>query len=318
MKKYILILLILFPIFVFSQANKLIRQGLKAEDLEEQIRLFSEAINIEPDNLDAYFYRAVAKHNIGDFNGAILDYTKVAFKEPTADVYFNRGNSRYSLMDYYGAKEDYTKALELNKDFIEAKFSLAVTLNDLEDYEGAIKELEVPNLKNSAAIYLQLARAYNGLKNFNKALENYNAAVLISPSTRTFFERGRFFMSINYYKKANEDFNRAVFLEQGNLPAGFFRGTSFLLLGKFKEALNDFSALSEFDITDFDAAIGLSMTYQGLNDMENAKKYFTKAKSVLLGLNPDKPNNIELFQDTYWYQKQFFVFNEFHEKMSVL
>lgn len=303
---------------VVSQANKLIRQGLKEEDLEEQIRLFSEVINIEPDNLDAYFYRAVAKHNMGDFNGAILDYTKVAFKEPTADVYFNRGNSRYSLMDYYGAKEDYSKALELNKYFIEAKFSLAVTLNDLEDYEGVIKELEVPNIINSAAIYLQLARAYNGLKNFNKALENYNDAVLISPSTQTFFERGRFYMSINYYKKANEDFNRAVYMEQGNLPAGFFRGTSFLLLGRFKEALNDFSALCEFDITDFDAAIGLSITYYRLNDLDNAKKNFTKAKSIIIGSNPIKTKNIELFKESYWYQKQFFVFNEFYKKINTL
>lgn len=318
MKKHIIIILILSPILVFCQANKLIRQGLKSVDLEEQIRLFSEAIDIEPDNLDAYFYRAVAKHNTGDFNGAILDYTRVAFKEPTADVYFNRGNSRYGLMDYYGAKEDYKKALELNKDFIEAKYSLAVTLNDLEDYEGAIKELEIPNIKKSAGIYLQLARAYNGLKNYNKALENYNGAVLILPTTQTFFERGRFYMSINYFKKANDDFNRAIYLEQGNLPAGFFRGTSFLLLGKFKDALNDFSALCDFDITDFDAAIGLSMTYYRLNDLENAKKNFTKAKSIISGSNPIKTNTIELFKDSYWYQKQFFVFSEFYNEINEL
>ena len=318
MKKYITLALLLMPLLVFCQANKLIRQGLKSVNPEEQIKLFSEALDIDPENLDAYFYRAIAKHNLGDFNGAILDYTKVAFKEPSADVYFNRGNSRYSLMDYYGAKDDYNKAIELNKQFLEAKYSLAVTLNDLEDFDGAIKELEGIKKIKSAAIHLQLARAYTGIDNYNKTLENYNNAILLLPNTTTFMERGKFFMSINYFQKANDDFNRAVSLDQTNLTAGFFRGTSFLLLGKFQEAVEDFKALSEFDITDFDAVIGLSMAYLRLNDIENAKQNFIKAKSIIIGNNPVKNSTIELFKDSYWYQKQSYFFSEYFKAISTL
>jgi len=319
MKKYILLTCLLLPLLTIGQANKLIRKGLKTVDPNEQIQIFTEAITLEPNNLDAYFYRGLAKNNIGDFNGAILDYTKVIFYEPSADVYFNRGNSKYSMMDFKGAEGDYTKALELNPEFIEARYSLGVTKNDLEDYKGAIKVLDIPNILKSYPMFLlQLARSYTGLKDYLSALHKYNAAVLIEPSTNTFYARGVFFMDVNYFDKANSDFNAAIFLGRSNNPAYFFRGISSFFLGKYNEALIDFKISVENDISDFDATIGMALTYYKLNDIENAKLYFEKAKSILIGTDLTLKDNFELFSNTYWYQKQFFSFKENYEKLNAL
>ncbi|MCF8272238.1 MAG: hypothetical protein K9I95_00245 [Flavobacteriaceae bacterium] len=318
MKKYILLTCLLLPLLTIGQANKLIRQGLKSLDANEQIQIFTEAINLEPNNLDAYFYRGLAKYNVGDFNGAILDYTKVIFYEASADAYFNRGNAKYSLMDFVGAQEDFSNALKLNPEFIEARYSLGVTKNDLEDYKGAIEILDLPNIYKSTPILFQLARAYTGLKDPLKALQNYNAAVLLEPSSNSFYTRGVFFMDVNYFQKANSDFNAAIYLDKNNTPAYFFRGISSFFLGNYKEALIDFTMAAQNDVTDFDAVIGLALSYYKLDDFTNAKINFEKAKSIIIGADLTKKDNLELFYNTYWYQKQFYSFNEIYNEISKL
>tara|TARA_R110000868_G_scaffold360484_2_gene622516 strand:- start:10174 stop:11136 length:963 start_codon:yes stop_codon:yes gene_type:complete len=319
LKKKLVFILVLLPFIGFAQANKLIRQGLRSENPKEQVELFSNAIELEPENFDAYFYRGVAKNNLGDFNGAILDYTKIIIFEPSADVYFNRGNSKYSLMDFTGAKEDYSKALKLNPDFIEARYSLAVTKNDLEDYKGAIVDLEAAsNINITIPIIMQLARAYSGLKNYSKASEIYNVAVKVVPNEETYYQRGKFYMSINYYKPANEDFNAVINLNKDSMHSYFFRGLSYFFLGKYEEALSDFKVAVQFDLTDFDAIIGLAATYYKLGDLANSKQNFIKAKSLLMGLNPKQNYTIDLFKNTYWFEHQYFTFRELYTDLDTL
>jgi len=78
MRKIILIALI-FPLLSFGQANKLLRQGLKSTNYNEQIELFTQVIELDPNNLDAYFYRGLAKYNVEDYTGASLDLQKLYF-----------------------------------------------------------------------------------------------------------------------------------------------------------------------------------------------------------------------------------------------
>jgi hypothetical protein len=55
-----------------------------------------------------------------------------------------------------------------------------------------------------------------------------------------------------------------------------------------------------------------------LNDLENAKINFQKAKSILKGDNLTKKDDLELFNTTYWYQKQFYSFSELYNEISKL
>ena len=318
MKKYIILICLIFPLITIGQANKLIRKALKSEDPNEQIQLYTEAISLEPKNLDALFYRGLAKHSIGDFNGAILDYTKVIFYEPSADVYFNRGNSKYSLMDLNGAKEDYSNALKLNSQFIEARYSLAVTKNDLKDYHGAIAILDLPYVHKSHPILLQMARAYAGLEDHVKALQNYTDAILLNSDSNTFYARGVFFMDVNYFKKANNDFIAAIYLDKNNVPAYFFRGISSFFLGEYQKSLSDFSTAVQFDVTDFDAVMGVALANLKLNDSANAKLNFDKAKSIIQGADISQEDNLELFKNTYWFQKQYYAFRDLYNEISKL
>lgn len=311
MKKHFTLTLIVFPLLFFAQANKLIRQALKSTDLNEKIEILNEAIKLEPQKLDAYFYRGLAKNDLGDYYGAIVDYSKVIVEEPDADTYFNRGNSRYSLENFEGAKEDYQKAIELDPYFVDAHYSLGCANYDLGDYETALKNLNdvVKIQPYYSKAYTLAANIFSFQKKHKKALFDYSLSVSIDPSAETFYNRGVFYLSINYYKKAKSDLSASIKLNENNGFAYFYRGTSQLLLGKYKNAISDFSTALKFDDSDFDAMLGLAITYYKLKDTGNTKLYLNKVKNILQS-NTEAKEGIDLYENTYWYQNQYYFFKE--------
>lgn len=311
MKKVILILLVaLVSSTINGQANKLLRQAKKTENLNEKIALLSQVIELEPNNLDAYFYRAIAKNDLGDFSSAIVDYSKIILLKPDADTYFNRGNSRYNLKNYEGAKEDYQKAFELDASFLDALYSLAHVKFDLGDFEGSIKDVTtlITVAPTETKTYFLRASAYTALEKHTLALNDYSLAILANPSAESYYNRGVFLLNINYYEKANLDFSIALKLDETNNFAYFFRGTTFMLLGNYPKAISDFNTALRFDSLDFDALLGLALTYYKANDLSNAKLYFQKAATII---HPEgNKKEIEQFKNTYWFQNQYFFFNE--------
>lgn len=319
MKKAIIILIITIACnTIFAQANKLYRQATKATDLNEKVSLYSAVIALEPDNLDAYFYRAIAKNDLGDYSGAIVDYSKIILKKPDADTYYNRGNSRYSLKDFDGAKDDYEEAYKRDPQLLDALYSLGCVKYDLGEFESAIIDFSkiiglVPTLQTT---YFLRASAYMALKQYTKALEDYSVAIIVNPNAEAYYNRGVFYLDINYYQKANDDLNRALKLNNSNSFNYFYRGASFLLLGKYLDAISDFKTALTFDANDFDAMLGLSISYNKAKDAENAQLYFEKALSIV---SPNaRKKDVEAFNNTYWYQKQYYYFNENFVELSKL
>ncbi|MCF7560960.1 tetratricopeptide repeat protein [Sabulilitoribacter multivorans] len=309
MKKIILILITLYPIVNFGQANKIIRQATRETDLDKKIALYTEAIALEPNNLDAYFYRALAKNDLGDFSGAIVDYSKIIVEEPDADTYYNRGNSRYSIKDFSGAKEDYAKAFLLDDNFLDALYSLACVKFDLEEFEDAVKDFSnfIKRVPTNPTAYTLRASAYKALEQYTKAAEDYSTAILIEPSADNYYNRGVFLMDLNYHKEAHVDLTKSLKLNKNNSYAYFYRGASNLLLGQHLDAIKDFSTAVEFDSVDFDAYLGLAMAYNKVNDAANAKINFDRANAII---SPDKAiTSIQQYANTYWFQTQYYFLN---------
>lgn len=305
MKKNLLVFLIILPILSFGQANKFYRKALRTVDQKEKLELLNQAIAEDPTHLDAYFQRAIIKNELGDFDGAIVDYSKIILTKPDADSYFNRGNSRFSLKDLVGAKNDYAKAYELDPYFIDALYSLACVKYDLQEYKGAIADFNkvLKLAPNFPEVYMLRASSYKALNRPKKALEDYTLAIYISPNANTYFNRGVFYMDINYYAKANRDLTKSLRLNSNNTFAYFYRGASFLLLGKYDNAIADFSSALELDNMDFDAYLGLALTYFKMNDIAKAKAQLKKAKDIL-----GSEAFPELYENTYWYQSQYYFF----------
>lgn len=319
MKRTFIILIFLFlHALNYGQANKFFRHATNATDLNEKIELYTKVIELEPNNLDAYFHRALAKNDLGDYSGAIVDYSKIIVLEPDADTYYNRGNSRYSLRDFEGAQEDYQNAYKLDSNFLDALYSLGCVKYDIGDFGGSVLDFTIliNAIPNESKFYFHRASAFVALEKHVFALNDYSLAILSDPSADTYYNRGVFYMGINYYQKAFDDFAISLKLNENNSYAYFYRGTSSLFLGKYMDAITDYNTVLKFDSLDFDAMIGLALCYFKMKDVVNTKLYLEKANNILS--IEKNSNDIKNYKNTYWFQNQYFYFNENFKELTEL
>ncbi len=317
--KRLILLLLLLPLFSFGQANKFVRQALRLSDPKAQIELLNEALEIDAKHLDALFYRGIAKYNLEDFDGAILDFTKIIFFEPDADSYYNRGNCKFILEDFEGALLDYENAIKLDPDLIGAYFNLGNTKLKMADYKGAIDDFTkvIRAFPGDVKSYTQRALAYMALKNYKLAFKDYASCILIRPDSESYYNRGVSLLEINYYKEAQADFLKAINLNSRNTPAYFYLGISQFLLGDFKPSIKSWTISTSMDNMDYDAYLGLAMAYHYIEDYEAAKFAFKRAKSILSEGSANNSSSA-LFKDTYWYVNEKQLFSQYISKLQGL
>ena len=76
----------------------------------------TNAIELKPDLIQAYFNRGNVRQLTGDLDGAITDYSKaIEHKPDLAVAYYDRGLAKQAKGDSHGAIEDYTRAIELKQ-----------------------------------------------------------------------------------------------------------------------------------------------------------------------------------------------------------
>ena len=104
---------------------------------------FPQAIKINPQDAIAYKKRGNARSDLGDFEGAIEDYSQAIQINPSyADAYYNRGNARSDLGDFEGAIEDYSQAIQINFNYADAYYNRGNARLEIADKQGAIEDFQ--------------------------------------------------------------------------------------------------------------------------------------------------------------------------------
>ena len=86
----------------------------KGGDKQLAVELFNKSIELDDANFFAYWWRAMAREDLGDLIGAIEDYSKaISIDSDDSTCFTNRGTAKMLLGDVKGAEEDWTKAVEL-------------------------------------------------------------------------------------------------------------------------------------------------------------------------------------------------------------
>ncbi len=95
-------------------AQEAARQG----DFDRAITNYSEAIRLNPQGADAYYYRAYAYWKKGDLDRAITDLSEAIRLNPQdALAYHNRGNAYSAKGDLDRAITDLSEAIRLNPEY---------------------------------------------------------------------------------------------------------------------------------------------------------------------------------------------------------
>jgi serine/threonine protein kinase/tetratricopeptide (TPR) repeat protein/DNA-binding beta-propeller fold protein YncE len=123
-------------------------------------------------------------------------------------AYETRGVAHFELADLDKAIEDYGQVIKLKPDDSYAYERRAWAPNMLGDFEGTVE------INPKLFAYRQLADAHKGLKQWDKALADYNEAMRVNPEDPNLYvDRGNVHQLLKDWDKASQDYRRALEIE---------------------------------------------------------------------------------------------------------
>src|SRR3989338_4257525 len=154
------------------------------------------------------------------------------------------------------------------------------------DYEKAIENYNMAILLNPifSEAYFNRALCYYQLKNFDKSIVDYSkAAELDPPNSIIYNNRGDAYYRKQDFKEAVKDYDKAIQLNPNYLKAFYNRGLSYASLEEYEKAIEDFSKVIQLK-EDFAEAYHLrGLCFEYANNLSTAIEDYEKA----LKLNPD-------------------------------
>jgi tetratricopeptide (TPR) repeat protein len=166
------------------------------------IKIWTDFINLYPDDFRGYEQRASTYTFMKDYKSSIDDYSKVIELRPYRyhGDYSSRGISKSYMGDNAGAISDITQAIELNPND-ELYYAIRADKKiKLEDYRGSIEDLklaiELFEKSNSSYrlkvnYYANLATSKARLNDFEGAIESYSNAIKYNiKDSYSYYHRG--------------------------------------------------------------------------------------------------------------------------------
>ncbi|MGB9407690.1 MAG: tetratricopeptide repeat protein [Terracidiphilus sp.] len=209
-------------------AQQWFERGVNAVDLDEKLRLYTQAILLKSDYFEAFNNRGAARELMGDFEGSVNDYNEaIRLKPDYAGAFGNRGNARAKKGDFEGAVKDYNKAIRLKPDYALTFYNRGLTRYNKGDLEGALKDYnKAIRLKpDYADAFNNRGNARDGKGDLEGALKDYTKAIRLMPDNAyAFHNRGNARGNKGDFDGAISDFTEAIRLEPDLAVAFYHRG----------------------------------------------------------------------------------------------
>jgi tetratricopeptide (TPR) repeat protein len=214
--------------------KEILNQAKAKQDLRETIALYTQAIEIDPNNASVYFDRGNAYYNLGDYNTAIDDWTQAIKINPKlAEAYYNRGVAYADLGDYNTAIDDWTQAIKIDPKNTRAYNNRGYAYYNLGDYNTAIDDWTqaIKIDPNNANAYNNRANAYEKLGDTDKAIADYTQAIKIDPNNANAYNnRGNSLYYLGVYNTAIDDWTQAIKIDPNYAKAYNNRGNAYAKL----------------------------------------------------------------------------------------
>ena len=284
------------------------------EDYVLSIQYFNQVIKIKPYLSEPYIYRAMAKIQLGDYQGADEDCTQAIEKNPfVPQAYYARGFARLKMNFCNEAIDDFSKALEFSPGNIYLLGYRLMARDQCNDYAGALNDVNdylklspkstemyyekgriLLALKDTVGAeqcfdkYIQLnensslgwsARALLKMQKKDKkgALKDYDEAIKRNSTySGDYINRGVLNTENKNFRQALEDYDKAISLDKNNELAYFNRGLLRASLGDKNNALADFAKVLELNPSNTDALWQKATVENALGNYSQSIKDFSK------------------------------------------
>jgi len=285
------------------------KNALYFEDYVLAIQYFNQVITAKPYLADPYYFRAVAKFMLDDFQGAEADASDCLVRNPyyTA-AYQLRGAARQNQEKYEEAATDYQRSLEFYPEDRLTLVNMGIVNIELKQYDIAEKFFDVllRRFSDYTPGYLARSHMYIQMEDTTKAMADLNMAIEKDPYTaQTFATRGLLHFQQGDYNSSLADMDEAIRLDpyfEGNY---INRGLVKYHLNDLRGAMADYDRVIEMDENNLIARFNRGLLRAQVADNNRAIRDFDK----VIELDPE---------NTIAYLNRAMLHNEIGDKVAAL
>lgn len=225
------------------------RMALSEGKYAKAIENFNILAQLDTSDYWNYFFRGIAKYNLGDLRGAKRDFDRSVRVNPVfTNGYHYRGITSSRFGDYDAALEDMQKAIELRPGYMGLYFSRGVTYFLSQQFAKAVADFDkyIKKEPKDPSAYLNRGASYLFLGDTLKALADYDKAIKLDRfDPEGYVRRGRLYASQKLYDQAIADMDKAIDLDTTNTFAYFNRALMYYEQERYVESLDDLNTVLE-------------------------------------------------------------------------
>lgn len=281
MKKFLLSITILLcgAASVLAQYDKDVfmwrgRQALADGKYAQAIEHFNVLARLDSTDYWSFFFRGIAKYNLGDLRGAQTDFNASVRLNPVFTNGFHyRAITESRFGDYDAAFRDFDRALELRPGQVGIYFSRGVANFLARKFEDAVADFDyyIKKEPKDPAAYLNRGASYLFLSDTTRALEDYNRAIRLDRlEPEGFVRRARVYADQKRYDEAIADLDHAISLDKENTFAYFNRALLYYEVRRYNEAVADLNTVLAYEPGNALTLYNRSLIYAQVGAFEQA------------------------------------------------
>ncbi len=234
-----------------------------------------------------FFFRGIAKYNLGDLRGAKRDFDRSVRINPIfTSGYHYRGITESRFGNYDAALDDLQHAIDLRPGFEGLYFSRGVTYFLAQQFDRAIHDFDkyIRKEPKDPSAYLNRGASYLYLGDTLKAVNDYNKAIKLDRfDPEGYVRRGRLYAGQKKYDLALSDMDKAIELDTANTFAYFNRAIMHYEQEKYQDAMNDLNRVLKDEPGNALTLYNRGLISAQLGDYEGALNDLDR----VLNINPD-------------------------------
>ena len=227
------------------------RRALQDGKYSTAIENFNILASLDTTDYWTFFFRGIAKYNLGDLRGAQNDFnTSVRLNPVFTNGYHYRAITESRFGRYDDAFADYEKALSLRPGESGLYYSRGVTYFLSQQFDKAVSDFNryIRKQPKDPSAYLNRGASFLFLKDTVAALKDYNTAIKLDRfDAEGYIRRGRLFASQGNYADGITDLNKAIDLDDNNSFALFNRALMLYETHDYNAAMADLNKVLELE-----------------------------------------------------------------------
>ena len=225
------------------------RNALADGKYAQAIENFNILARLDTTDYWTFFFRGIAKYNLGDIRGAQQDFNSSVRINPIfTNGYHYRAITLSRFGRYEEALDDFETALKLRPGNTGIYFSRGVTYFLAQQFDKAVEDFDkyIKKEPKDPSAFLNRGASQLYLGDTLKAINDYNKAIKLDRfDPEGYIRRGRLYADQKKYDLAIEDMNHAIELDPGSTFAYFNRALMFYETLDFNSAMKDLNRVLE-------------------------------------------------------------------------